>query len=134
MSKNPEPIILSNNAELEKLFEENKSAYQSLKGAYTASVYGNLRLLDEMPCYQLAFSPYRELAAECEMEHFSLRQSLATGRIYLWNLNYGGHAPRLELRPVKLTHLQDLPLMKRYHENWGYELSLKIDKNPRYEI
>ena len=84
--------------------------------------------------YELDYPPFTELALECGMSSFSLKRSSKTGRIYAWNTNLGGHAPRLELRPVKLQHVMDIPLMKKYHENWAYELGCNIDIDATYEI
>ncbi|WP_309382685.1 hypothetical protein [Cerasicoccus frondis] len=119
---------------LKDLFHESLPSYLDFDGNYDKSFYGSLKNLMEMPEYELAFSPYVELAKSCGMTSMSLKRSLETGRLYLWNVNLGGHAPMLELRPVKLDHVLDLNLMKRLHENWARLLGCDIDDEPGYLI
>ncbi|MFC3152907.1 hypothetical protein ACFOEK_17845 [Litoribrevibacter euphylliae] len=124
-----------NNLEmLEVLFRESEAAYVDFQGSYEKSIYGTHQHLSEMSVYELAFSPYIELAKECGMGSISLRRSNKTGRIYLWNVNLGGHAPKLELRPVSLERVLDLAVMKTLHDNWAYLLGCNIDLEPGYEI
>jgi len=91
-------------------------------------------MLADMPEYELAYSPYIEIAKECNLGSISLKQSPETGRLYVWNTNVGGHGPKLELRPVTLAHVEDKALMKLYHENWAYELGCHIDLDATYKI
>lgn len=127
-------FIFSNHDELVLLFDESQPAYESFKGDYTKGRYGSYQNLLDMPEYQLDYSPFVELALECGMSSFSLKRSNKTGLIYAWNTNIGGHAPKLELRPVKLQHVMDMHLMKKYHENRAYELGCNIDIDATYEI
>lgn len=124
----------SNSCELIKLFNESKSSYESFCGDYSQSRYGTLVNLRDMPEYELSFSPFTEIARKCGMTSFSLKRSSKTGRIYVWNLNLGGHAPKLELRPITLEHLMDEYLMIKYHENGAYELGCNISIESNYEI
>lgn len=126
--------VISKHDELVLLFEESQSSYESFNGDFSKSRYGTYLNLSDMPEYELDYSPFTDLAIECGMKSFSLKRSSKTGRIYAWNTNIGGHAPKLELRPVKLDHVMNMSLMKKYHENWAYELSCNIDLNATYEL
>lgn len=120
--------------QLETLFSSSKDSTFLPDSAYQQSILGNQTHLTSMPIYILTFPPYPELAEQCGMTNFSVKRSPDTGRFYLWNVNLGGHYPRLELRPVKLDHLLDIDLMHRYHSNWGYELGLNVSKDFTYVI
>ncbi|MBB1280439.1 MULTISPECIES: hypothetical protein [Pseudoalteromonas] len=124
----------SNSSELIKLFNDSESSYESFGGDYSQSQYGTLANLRDMPEYELSFFPFTEIARKCGMKSFSLKRSSKTGRIYVWNVNLGGHAPKLELRPITLEHLMDVDLMIKYHENWAYELGCNISIDSNYEI
>ncbi|WP_024611612.1 hypothetical protein [Pseudoalteromonas sp. TB64] len=126
--------IISKHDQLVLLFDESQPSYESFEGDYTRSRYGTYQNFFDMPEYQLDYSPFIELALECGMSSFSLKRSSKTGRIYAWNTNIGAHGPKLELRPVKLQHVMNMPLMKKYHENWAYELGCNIDIDATYEI
>ena len=52
----------------------------------------------------------------------------------MWNVNMGGHFPRLELRPVTYDQITDIDLMYKYHKDWAYELGLNMNQNAEYEI
>ncbi|TEW50159.1 hypothetical protein [Psychromonas algicola] len=126
--------ILSSHEQLIALFLEVKKAYEHFDGDYAKSRYGAYNMLKDMPEYELAYSPYIEIAKECERSSISLKQSPETGRLYAWNANVAGHGPKLELRAVTLEHVEDKALMKLYHENWAYELGCHIDLDAAYEI
>ena len=102
--------------------------------AVTSGIVGSLKHLMEMPEYELEFSPYIELAELCGLDSVSLKVSPETGRVYLWNVNLGGHMPRLELKPVSLDKVVDLEFMTRMHENHGYNISLEVDVTANYKI
>jgi len=126
--------LISNHEELIALFSDSASAYDNVDCDYTKSRYGAYQNLQDMPEFELAYSPYIEIAKACARNSISLKRSNKTGRLYAWNANVGGHAPKLELRPVTLAHVEDKELMKRYHENWAYELGCNIDLEATYEI
>lgn len=121
-------------AELVELFADSESAYDGFSWDYAKSRYGSYQDLQEMPEYQLNFEPYIQIAEKCGMKSLSLKRSSTTGRFYAWNINLGGHTPRLELRPVTLNQVVDLALMKQYHENWACGLGCNIEINPACEI
>ncbi|WP_444930487.1 hypothetical protein ACJJIF_01480 [Microbulbifer sp. SSSA002] len=124
--------LLKDRAGLEKLF------YEDLFGAAdevsSVGIYGSGKHLKEMPEYELNFEPYIGLAKSCGMCSMSLNKSCETGRLYLWSVNLGGHAPRLELVPVSLSLVLDLDFMRRMHENHGHFLALKVDASANYKI
>ena len=126
--------LISKHDELVALFNNSASAYENVDCDYIKSRYGAYQNLQDMPEFELAYSPYIEIAKECGLGAISLKQSSETGRLYAWNTNVGGHVPKLELRPVTLAHVEDKELMKRYHENWAYELGCNIDLKATYEI
>lgn len=120
--------------DLAGLFSKAGSEAELPEDDYKKSIYGTLVHLKSMPVYELVFEPYLELAERCGMSSFNLKLSIETGRFYVWNVNLGGHCPKLEMRPVKLEHVVDLELMYEYHKEWAYELGVNINLNPTYEI
>lgn len=97
-------------------------------------IYGTQKHLKEMPEYELDYSPYIELARWCGMKSMSLKVSEVTGRVYLWNVNIGGHGPRLELMPVSFNQVEDPEFMKKMHENHAYNIGLEVDSSASYKI
>lgn len=126
--------IISSHDELVALFNRSQSSRDMYKEDYAKSRYGTSKDLSDMPEYYLEYFPYNELVFEPVVASFSLKRSIATGRLYVWNVNLGGHAPKLELRPVTLEHVMNIPLMKKYHENMAYELGRNITHDATYEI
>jgi len=127
------PYKINNIEELSTLFPKSDRAALS-EDAYKQSILGTLEHLNSMPVYELLFDPYLELAERCGMSSVSLKQSSQTERLYLWNVNHGGHYPRLEMRPVRLEHVLDLELMYQLHKDWAYELGVNINLHPSYDI
>lgn len=76
----------------------------------------------------LDFEPYRGIARQCGADEISLKRSLDTGRLYLWHIEHGGHAPVLYLVPVNLEHVCDEKLVRTYHENMGYQFGVDLSK------
>lgn len=101
---------------------------------YDKAFLGEQSFLKAFSRYALNFSPYQELAETCGMESFSLMQSNVTHRLYIWNVNLGGHYPRLEMRPVKYEHVVDLKRMAYFHQNWAERMSENLQPKPGYQV
>lgn len=85
-----------------------------------------------MASLALTFEPYLSIAVACGMTHFCILKSKL--RLYLGNINTGGHGVRFEVRPVSLAQLKDIKLMTRLHQNYSYELGCHINLKADYPL
>ena len=120
--------------QLQQLFNENLSMVELKEDSFKKTIYVDKSIFDSLIKFDLAFEPYINIAKECLMESIQIMQSTKTNRFYIGLVNFGGHAPAYEIRPVRLIEILNITYIKKMFNNYGQELDWGIDINEKYEV
>jgi hypothetical protein len=127
-------IIIESTKALKEIAEINPDKSPLPESSYDKTRFIGHREFDAMIEYVLSYEPYIKIAERCGMDRFNILQSPVTNRFYIGFINIGGHAPRCEVRPVRLKEIAYADYMLSMFENQGQKLDWGLDLNENYEV
>ena len=120
-------------SELENLFKEYPCSFEIGDESFIKFRVVSENIYESFISYELNFWPYVQIAQKCSMSYIDIMRSPKTNRFYIGFTNLAGHAPRCEVRPVKLSQVKNHWYMESLFANYCELLGRGIDSN-EYEF
>lgn len=127
-------MTLNSLDELKNIFHDNICKLDLNEESYSKTIYIDESIYDNLIKVELNFEPYIDIAKSCSMRFISVMKSDTTNRFYIGFANLGGHAPRYEIRPVRLQEILNFDYIRKMFANYGQELDRAIDTKEKYEV
>ncbi len=125
---------ITSEQQLDKLFNSHQCNFYIDPSCYRKTRYIEDKTYDDLIKYRLNFEPYIQIAKVCSMLNIHIYRSRFTNRFYIGFFNTGGHAPRFEIRPLRLEDIKNYSYIQDMFSNHAQKLSWGIDINENYDI